>query len=137
MFPLGIWVYNFRDSVNIATGRNVCISIITIFREPLHSGRHSDRHCIDITPGHLWTYIDRNRIEIATRYISLYSLGPYQCCHGAYVYKYWLIRPWSLSFFHRFAITAVTVEQLPLGVNYWYNLNCLNQFLMISTYITV
>ena len=54
------------------------------------TGRINLFYCgsINITIGHMCTYIDRNRIEIATTCISLYFLGLYQCYHEAYRYKY-------------------------------------------------
>ena len=85
---LGVWVYVSRDYINIATGGNVCTSIITIFRQPLGVYIYFKCDCINITTGHMCTYIDSNRIEIATRCLSLHFLGLYQCCHEAYVYKY-------------------------------------------------
>ena len=108
--PLGVWVYIPRDYINTATGRIACISIITIFRQPLGVYIYFKCDCINITTGNMCTYIDRNRIEIASWCITLYFLGLYQCCHEAYVYKYWLIRHWSPSFFHRFPISVVTVK---------------------------
>ena len=89
---LGVWVYVSRDYINIATGGNVCTSIITIFRQPLGVYIYFKCDCINITTGHMCTYIDGNRIEIATRCMSLYFLGLYRCCHEVYVYKYGLIR---------------------------------------------
>ena len=116
--PLGAWVYTSRDCIDIAKELSVCIWIITILRHPLGLYIYFKGDCINITTGHMCTYIDRNRIEIATRCMSLYFLGLYQCYHEVYVYKCRIIRQLSPSFFHRFAITVVTVKQLPLGVNY-------------------
>ena len=67
------------------------------------------------------TYIDRNRIELATKCISLHFLGLYQCCHGHMCIntnKYVIDRR---DLLHRFAISVATVKQIPLGVSYLYN----------------
>ena len=97
--PLGAWVYTSRDCIDIAKERSVYIWIITILRQPLGVCIYFKGDCINITIEHMCTYIDHSRIEIATRCVSLYFLGLYQCCHEAYVYKYWLLRHWSPSFF--------------------------------------
>ena len=68
---LGVWVCISRDRINIATGLGVCISIITIFRQPLDVRVYFKSDCINITTGHICTCIDRNRIEIATTIIFI------------------------------------------------------------------
>ena len=85
------------------TAMGVCIFLETVLILPLgvvHKSQlspYSDSHwaykfilnvTINVTTGYMCTYIDRNHIEIATKCISLYFLGLYQCCHEAYMYKY-------------------------------------------------
>ena len=117
--------------IEIATGRWACgfILLETVLILPVgveYVSRlwpYSDSHwaykfilnvTINIATGQRCSCIDRNRIEIATRCISLCFLGLYQCCHKAYVYKYWLIRHWLPSFFSTGLQLpwTVTVKQL-------------------------
>ena len=89
ILPLDAFIEIVKGRMSfIISGTALILPLGFVMRQPLGVWVYISRAYINITTGHMCTYIDPNRIEIAIRCISLIFLGLYQCCHEACVYQY-------------------------------------------------